>query len=85
MQFKNIAILSVDYVDAPHRVTSSSITDRLSETFQRFEMRPNLLESITGIKARRYWDEDTRPSQAAAWAAEKAIETWGSTARKSVC
>lgn len=77
MQFDNVSILSMAAVDAPHRITSAWIEEQLAEPMQRFGMRPNLIESLTGIKARRFWDPETMPSDAATLAAAKALEQSG--------
>jgi 3-oxoacyl-[acyl-carrier-protein] synthase-3 len=77
MKFSNVSILSVAHVDAPHRVTSAELCTRLAATMERHGMRPDLLESASGIVARRYWDPGVQPSQAATWAAEKALELAG--------
>ena len=69
--------MSVAHVDPPHRITSQSIDDQLAETMQRIGARPGLLEGLSGIRARRFWDEDTRPSQVAAQAGRKALERAG--------
>ena len=77
MQFKNVSILSLGHVDAPHRVTSADMCARLAPTLERLGMRPDLLESASGIVARRYWDPGVQPSEVAALAAEKALELAG--------
>ncbi|MFT5441382.1 MAG: 3-oxoacyl-[acyl-carrier-protein] synthase III [Myxococcota bacterium] len=74
MNFENLSILTVRHVDAPHRITSADIQSELSETMQRLGMPPNLLEAIAGIHERRYWNEQTQPSDAATMAAEVALE-----------
>lgn len=77
MQFKNVSILSLGHVDAPHRVTSADMCARLGPTLERLGMRADLLESASGIVARRYWDPGVQPSEVAALAAEKAIALAG--------
>ena len=77
MQFKNVVIQSLSAVDAPIRVTSAELAERLRPTMERLGMRPNLIEEISGIEARRFWNEDTQPSDAATMAAVKAIEEAG--------
>ncbi len=77
MRFSKVSILSLAHVDAPHRVTSAALSDRLAPVLQRLGMRQDLLETASGIVARRYWDEGVQPSQAATWAAEKALEQAG--------
>lgn len=77
MQYKNVSIMSLAHVDAPHRVTSAAISAQLGETLERLGMRQDLLETATGITARRYWDKGVQPSEVAALAAEKALNEAG--------
>jgi len=77
MLFKNVVIQSLAAVEPPIRLTSSEITERLKPTMERLGIRPNLLEEISGIGARRVWRKDTQPSDAATLAAEQAIEQAG--------
>lgn len=77
MRFENVSIRGLAYVDAPHRVTSAELMERLAPMVKRFDIRPDLLESLTGIKARRYWDEGVQPSEVAAQAGELALENAG--------
>jgi 3-oxoacyl-[acyl-carrier-protein] synthase III len=77
MRFSNVSILSLAHVDAPHRVTSAALSDRLAPALSRLGMRADVLESASAIVARRYWDEGVTPSQAATMAAEKALAAAG--------
>ena len=77
MRFENVSLHSLAYLDAPHRVTSASLCERLAPTMQKFGMRPDLLEGLTGIVARRYWDPGVQPSDVAAQAAEKVLAASG--------
>ncbi|MBE9548514.1 MAG: 3-oxoacyl-ACP synthase III [Proteobacteria bacterium] len=77
MKFENVVIQSLAAVDAPIRVTSIEIEKQLAPTFKRLGIRDNLLEDVSGIGARRFWEEGTMPSDAATMAAEKAIEQAG--------
>jgi len=77
MRFENVSILSVEHVDAPHRVTSAEIEERIAPTMKRLRLPPDLLRELSGIKARRWWDEGVEPSDGAAMAGEKAIEASG--------
>jgi acyl-CoA:acyl-CoA alkyltransferase len=76
-QFEKVSIQGLAYVDAPHRVTSAELSGRLSPVLQRFGLRPDLLESLTGITARRFWDPGVQPSTVAAMAGERALEQAG--------
>ncbi len=77
MQFKNVVIQSLAAIEAPIRTTSAEIAERLRPTLERLGIRQDLLEQISGITARRFWNPDTQPSDAATLAAEKAIEDAG--------
>lgn len=77
MQYQNVSILSLAHVDAPHRITSAALMAQLRDTTHRLEMRDDLLETASGIVARRYWDEGFQPSQAAALAGELALQRAG--------
>lgn len=77
MQFKNVVIQSLAAIEAPIRTTSAEIAERLRPTLERLGIRQDLLEQISGIIARRFWNHDTQPSDAATMAAEKAIEDAG--------
>lgn len=77
MRFENVSVVSVEHVDAPHRVTSEEIEERLSPTMDRLRLPPNLLRELSGIEARRWWDDGVQPSDGAAMAGEKAIEASG--------
>ncbi len=72
-RFTNVSIAGLGYVDAPHRIPSSDLEERLRSTAERLGARPDLLSSLTGIMARRYWDEGVQPSDVAAQAAERAL------------
>jgi 3-oxoacyl-[acyl-carrier-protein] synthase III len=77
MNFENLSILSVRHVDAPQIVTSAEIQAELCQTMERLGLPPNLLEGIAGIHERRFWNEQTQPSDAATLAAEVALEDAG--------
>ena len=77
MRFENVSIASLAHIDAPHRVTSAALADRLMPTLSRLGIRPELLEKLSGIVARRFWDEGVQPSEVATEAARLAIERSG--------
>jgi 3-oxoacyl-[acyl-carrier-protein] synthase-3 len=77
MRFENVAILSVASVEAPNRVTSAELKARLTPVLKRLGFAPGVLASLSGVVARRFWDEGTQPSDAAARAAELALSQAG--------
>ena len=71
------AIVSIAHVDAPEVVTSARFDEILAETYARVGGQPGLLESLAGIKERRWWPEDYLFTDAAAAAGAMAIEGSG--------
>ncbi|MDH3306996.1 MAG: 3-oxoacyl-ACP synthase III [Acidimicrobiia bacterium] len=76
-RYSNVAISGLEHVDAPIVLTSDEIDAQLTETLDRLHTPPGLLESLAGITERRLWEEGVQPSDAAAMAAEKVIESSG--------
>jgi len=77
MLFNNVMIESVEYILGPHRVTSTDLEEQISGTLARLGVRPGMLETLSGIRERRFWDLGTKPSEIATLAARKAIEMAG--------
>jgi 3-oxoacyl-[acyl-carrier-protein] synthase III len=77
MNFDNVSIVGVRHVHAPHRVTSAGIQERLAPTMQRLGVQHDLLESVAGIKERRFWDEGFEPSDAATLAGRAVLDETG--------
>ena len=71
------ALVSIAHVDAPEVVTSAQFDEMLAETYERVGGQPGLLESLAGIRERRWWPEGYRYTDAAAAAGAKAIEASG--------
>jgi len=77
MNFQNVVIQSLAAVEPPIRVTSREIELRLKPTLDRLGIRDDLLEDVSGIGARRFWEVGTSPSDAATLAAEKVLDEAG--------
>jgi len=77
MKFKNVVIQSLAAVEPPIRVTSKEIELQLKPTLDRLGVRDDLLEEVSGIGARRFWEKGTQPSDAATLAAEKVLDDSG--------
>ena len=73
----NTAILSVEAVDAPRRVTSKELDERLEHTFRRVGLRAGMLERLVGIQERRWWADDETYADGATMAGAKAIAESG--------
>ena len=74
MIFKNVAIKAITAIEPPIRVTSHELSERLKPTMERLGIRPDLLEDLSGIVARRFWKKGTLPSDAATLAAEQVLK-----------
>lgn len=77
MLFENVAIAGLAHVVPPNRISSSELCKRLEPALKKMGAPLNILEDLTGIVARRFWDDGTQPSDAAFMAAEKAITQSG--------
>ncbi|MEM9731016.1 MAG: 3-oxoacyl-ACP synthase III [Myxococcota bacterium] len=77
MQFQNVSVVSVNHVDAASRVTSEELEAELRPTMERLRIPQGILQTLTGIEARRMWDLTYPPSQAATEAGALAIERAG--------
>lgn len=77
MLFGNVAIEGVAHVDAPEQVTSRQVEERMLETLTRLGQKPGLIESLTGVVERRFFEEGVQPSDAATRAALAVLEATG--------
>lgn len=77
MQSGNVALEAVAYELAPHRITSAMIEEQLGGTMDRLKIRKGLIEELTGIRERRFWDPGVMPSDVATLAARQVIEKAG--------
>ncbi len=75
--FNNVAIEAVACVLPLTVVTTDDIESQLVEPMSRFGLKPGLLQGLTGIRERRFWDADQQASDVATLAAEKVLEKSG--------
>ncbi|WP_242108632.1 3-oxoacyl-ACP synthase III [Luteimonas aquatica] len=73
MLFQHVAIAGLAHIDAPRRLSSQEINIRLKPTLDRLKIKADMLETIAGVSARRLWDGDVKPSDAATLAGVKAL------------
>lgn len=81
MRFTQTVIDSIQYVAPPTVWSSALIEEKLAPLYQRLGLPEGRLELMTGIRERRFWDHDIRPSEAAAEAGRKAIAASGLEAK----
>ena len=77
MQYNNVVIEGVAYIEAPHVITSQSLEGQVEETMTRIGFPLGQLERLTGIKTRRFWDPGILPSEVASMAGRKVLEETG--------
>ncbi len=74
MKYSKVFLESFGYELAPNIFTTDQIEERLAPFFNAVGFEPGQLASLTGIKERRYWDEDHTLAEHAAAAGQKALE-----------
>ena len=77
MRYHDVDILACAAALPEERVSSAELEERLRPLYERLRLPEGRLELMTGIRERRFWTAGTRPSQAAAQAAEKALAQTG--------
>ena len=77
MRFNQVSVMALASVDAPHRISSASLEDRLSATMNRLQIPPGLIIGLSGIVERRFWDPGMQICDAASLAANKVLEKTG--------
>jgi 3-oxoacyl-[acyl-carrier-protein] synthase-3 len=73
MRFDNVAIAALAHVEPPEVVTSAQIEERLRPLYERVKLPAGRLELMTGIRERRFWPIETKPSFISAQAGQKAL------------
>ena len=77
MQFDRVGIESLDYVLPETVLTSDALETELAPVYQRLKLPAGRLELMTGIRERRFWPADFKPSEASALAGEKVLSRTG--------
>ncbi len=73
MRFQHTCIESLASALPEEILSSTEIEKRLSPLYERLRLPEGRLELMTGIKERRVWPENTRPSDASAAAGKAAL------------
>ena len=73
MRYQRVFIEAVTYELPTTVVTTASLETMLGPIYPRMGLSKGFLEAITGVRARRFWDRGTRPSQVATRAAERVL------------
>ena len=73
MQYQNVCLESWGYRIPDEIVTTDEIEARLAPLYQRLRLPTGRLETLTGIRERRFWPRGTLPSKESIQSAETAI------------
>ncbi len=73
MRFNHTVIESLSYALPEERWTSADIETKLAPLYSRLKLPEGRLELMTGIRERRIWQPNTRPSTASAAAGKNAL------------
>ena len=82
VKFAGVAVVGLARDEAPEMVSSEEIEERLAPVYRRLKLPRGLLAALTGILRRRLYPPDCKPSQAAAWAAERLLDRVGFDRRR---
>ncbi|MDY6824981.1 MAG: 3-oxoacyl-ACP synthase III [Thermodesulfobacteriota bacterium] len=75
MRYQSVYIDSFGYELAPNVVTSAELEDRLSPFYNAVNIRKGQLQSLTGIRERRFWNPGEPMYTGTIKAGEKALST----------
>ncbi|WP_298576745.1 3-oxoacyl-ACP synthase III [uncultured Luteimonas sp.] len=77
MLFQHVAIAGLAHIDAPRRLSSAEINERLRPTLDRLGIRIDVLGEVAGIHSRYLWEDDVQASDVATLAGVKALADAG--------
>lgn len=77
MIFQNVCIEALAYVLPDRVVRSDELEQQLAPIYVQLGRSIGRLEQMTGVRERRFWERDTRPSAVGSQAAERAIRLSG--------
>jgi acyl-CoA:acyl-CoA alkyltransferase len=77
MVFKHVCLEAFGYELPPNVLTSAEIELRLKALYDRLKLPEGRLQLMSGIRERRIWNPETRPSETSTLAGRKALENSG--------
>ncbi|MFQ3220114.1 MAG: 3-oxoacyl-[acyl-carrier-protein] synthase III [Paraglaciecola sp.] len=77
MHFSKLCMVGLASIEAPHVISSASLEQQLEPVIQRLGLKSDIIEHLTGIVNRKFWDRGVQPSDVATQAAEKALSKSG--------
>lgn len=85
LRYEHVCLESFGYALPEQVVSSAQIERELSPVYEQFGLHAGRLELMTGIRERRFWDENTLPSDASTKAGRRAMEASKVTADDIEC
>jgi 3-oxoacyl-[acyl-carrier-protein] synthase-3 len=82
VRYRRVVIEGQAALVPPTVITTDSLERMLARTYAGLGLRPGFLELLTGIQARRFWEDGVRPSDAATRAARKVLLETGFDPRR---
>lgn len=77
IQYQRVCLEALSYLLPERVVRSEELESELTPVYERFGLHVGRLELMTGIRERRFWEEGTMPSDAAARAGRLALAAAG--------
>ncbi|MCF6247642.1 MAG: 3-oxoacyl-ACP synthase III [Desulfobacula sp.] len=74
MKYSSVYIESFGYELAPNVVTTAELEEKLAPFMKTAGLGAKMIETLTGIKQRRYWDKEHTLAQHAAVAGQRALD-----------
>jgi 3-oxoacyl-[acyl-carrier-protein] synthase-3 len=85
MRYSRVCLHNYGYVLPPRELSSTALEAELAPIYKRLKLPEGRLELMSGIKRRRLWNPDTRPSEAATLAGQRALEQSGIPSEEIGC
>jgi 3-oxoacyl-[acyl-carrier-protein] synthase III len=77
MRFEDVAIAAFGYELAPRVVASAALEQRLAPVYEALRLPPGQIETLTGVRERRFWEPGQRMADGAIRAGRKALARAG--------
>ena len=82
MRYRQVCIEGLSYVVPTEELQTQEIENELSGLYPKLGMKPGWLQSVTGIRSRRFWPRHLRPSDVATNAAKGVLQNMSALCRK---
>jgi len=74
MRYQHVYIEALETLHPPVEVTTASLEKMLGPLVRRIGLKPGVIEALTGVRARRLWNDGINPSDAAGQVARQLVE-----------